>query len=215
MPDAAPAFGEGLASTIGDERRRDFLFAEQGEEIRDAVGCRRICWRRELVESGPPGAAGSDGIGIVGVLAQSAPGGANIVAQRISVTGARLWSPTGKPACSAPGRQLQFGDVPGLLVMATGAAIATIMVWAFLPETKPAEYSLTDDTYAKLLTRLSERKFNGVTPDLRDNILHFYSNLAAPINTKKDQVKWQKVLSSLEELKSVTPVSTPPRPASN
>src|SRR6266478_5236686 len=52
-------------------------------------------------------------------------------------------------------------------------------------ETKPAEYSLTDDTYAKLLTRLSEQKFNGVTPDLRDNILHFYSDLSAPINTKK------------------------------
>ncbi|HTE87472.1 MAG TPA: hypothetical protein VK639_00805, partial [Terriglobales bacterium] len=66
-----------------------------------------------------------------------------------------------------------------------------------------------------LLTKLSEQKFNGVTPDLRDNILHFYSDLSAPINTKKDKVKWQKVLSSLEELKGVTPTSTPPRPASN
>src|SRR5467141_3711751 len=74
-------------------------------------------------------------------------------------------------------------------------------------ETKAAEYSLTDDTYAKLLSRLSEHKFNGVTPDLRDNILHFYSDLSAPINTKKDKVKWQKVLSSLEELKGVTPTS--------
>ena len=82
-------------------------------------------------------------------------------------------------------------------------------------ETKAAEYSLTDDTYAKLLSRLSEHKFNGVTPDLRDNILHFYSDLSAPISTKKDKVKWQKVLSSLEELKGVTPTSTPPSPASN
>jgi hypothetical protein len=82
-------------------------------------------------------------------------------------------------------------------------------------ETKPAEYSLTDDTYAKLLTRLSEQKFKEVTPDLRDNILHFYSDLSAPINTKKDKVKWQKVLSSLEELKGVTPTATPPSPASN
>jgi hypothetical protein len=82
-------------------------------------------------------------------------------------------------------------------------------------ETKPAEYSLTDDTYAKLLTRLSEHKFSGVTPDLRDNILHFYSDLSAPISTKKDKVKWQKVLSSLEDLKAVTPLSNPPGPASN
>ena len=82
-------------------------------------------------------------------------------------------------------------------------------------ETKAAEYSLTDDTYAKLLSRLSEHKFNGITPDLRDNILHFYSDLSAPISTKKDKVKWQKVLSSLEDLKAVTPLSNPPSPASN
>src|SRR6266850_2961008 len=63
-------------------------------------------------------------------------------------------------------------------------------------ETKPAEYSLTDDTYAKLLTRLSEHKFNGVTPDLRDNILNFYSDFSAPISTKKDKDKWQSVLTA-------------------
>jgi len=82
-------------------------------------------------------------------------------------------------------------------------------------ETKAAEYSLTDDTYAKLLSRLSEHKFNGVTPDLRDNILHFYSDLSAPISTKKDTVKWQNVLTELDQLKAVTPLSAPPSPASN
>ena len=34
----------------------------------------------------------------------------------------------------------QFGDVPGLLVMAGGTASAALLAWAFLPETKPAEY---------------------------------------------------------------------------
>jgi len=82
-------------------------------------------------------------------------------------------------------------------------------------ETKAAEYSLTDDTYAKLLSRLSEHKFNGVTPDLRDNILRFYSDLSAPISTKKDKVKWQNVLTELDQLKAVTPLSGPPTPASN
>jgi len=82
-------------------------------------------------------------------------------------------------------------------------------------ETKAAEYSLTDDTYAKLLSRLSEHKFNGVTPDLRDNILRFYSDLSAPISTKKDKVKWQNVLTELDQLKAVTPPSAPPSPASN
>jgi hypothetical protein len=51
--------------------------------------------------------------------------------------------------------------------------------------TKPAEYALTDDTYAKLLARLSERKFDLTSPELRANILDFYSDLSAPIDTKK------------------------------
>ena len=53
--------------------------------------------------------------------------------------------------------------------------------------TKAAEYSLTDDTYAKLLDQLAERKFDLTSPELRDNILQFYSDLSAPIDTKKDR----------------------------
>ena len=74
--------------------------------------------------------------------------------------------------------------------------------------TKAAEYSLADDTYAKLLGRLSSRKFDGTTPELRDNILQFYSDLALPIETKKDQVRWQGVLTALDQLKSVAPGPT-------
>jgi hypothetical protein len=74
--------------------------------------------------------------------------------------------------------------------------------------TKPAEYSLTDDAYAKLLAQLAERKFDRTTPELRDNILQFYSDLSLPIETKKDQVRWQGVLTELEQLKAVTPVPT-------
>jgi hypothetical protein len=72
--------------------------------------------------------------------------------------------------------------------------------------TKPAEYSLTDETYAKLLSQLSERKFDSTTPDLRANILDFYSDLSAPIDTKKDPARWQSVLTSLDQLRLVTPV---------
>ncbi len=74
--------------------------------------------------------------------------------------------------------------------------------------TKAAEYSLTDDTYATLLAQLSERKFDRTSPELRDNILQFYSDLAVPIETKKDGVRWQAVLSELGQLKSVAPVPT-------
>jgi hypothetical protein len=71
---------------------------------------------------------------------------------------------------------------------------------------KAAEYSLTDDTYAKLLGQLSSRKFDGTTPELRANILDFYSDLSASFNTKKDQNDWNKVLAALDQLKSMTPI---------
>jgi hypothetical protein len=74
--------------------------------------------------------------------------------------------------------------------------------------TKAAEYSLTDDTYATLLAQLSERKFDRTSPELRDNILQFYSDPSAPIETKKDPIHWQGVLTALGQLRSVAPLPT-------
>lgn len=74
--------------------------------------------------------------------------------------------------------------------------------------TKAAEYSLTDDAYARLLNQLSDRKFDQLTPDLRDNILEFYSDPSAAINTKKDPEAWKKVLAQLDLLKVATPSPT-------
>ena len=74
--------------------------------------------------------------------------------------------------------------------------------------TGAGEYSLTDDTYAQLLGQLSERKFDGTSPALRDNILQFYSDLSLPIETKKNLGHWQNVLTALQQLKSVPPVPT-------
>jgi hypothetical protein len=72
-------------------------------------------------------------------------------------------------------------------------------------ETRAAEYSLTDVTYAKLLDQLAVRKFDLTTAELRSNILNFYADLSLPLETKKDAVRWQAVLTSLEQLKSATP----------
>ena len=72
-------------------------------------------------------------------------------------------------------------------------------------ETKAAEYTLTDKTYAKLLGQLAERKFDLTSPDLRDNILNFYADLSLPFETKKDSARWQSVLTALDQLASVTP----------
>ncbi len=72
-------------------------------------------------------------------------------------------------------------------------------------ETKAAEYSLTDETYAKLLGKLAERKFDLTSPDLRDNIVNFYSDLSLPLETKKDSARWQSVLTGLDQLKLFAP----------
>ena len=74
--------------------------------------------------------------------------------------------------------------------------------------TKATEYSLADDTYAKLLSQLSERKFELTSSELRNNILQFYSDLSVPIETKKDPVQWRSVLTSLDQLRTVAPAPT-------
>lgn len=44
----------------------------------------------------------------------------------------------------------------------------------------PGEYAFTDKTYDRLLVKLAEKKFNGVTPELRENILNFYAQMTTP-----------------------------------
>jgi hypothetical protein len=68
-------------------------------------------------------------------------------------------------------------------------------------QTRPGEYQLADATYSRLLDRLAERKFADITPELRRNILAFYSDLSAPFTTKKDKDKWEKTLRELDGLK--------------
>ena len=71
--------------------------------------------------------------------------------------------------------------------------------------TKAAEYSLTDESYAKLLEQLTKRKFDRTSPELRENILSFYADLSLPLETRKNPAQWQSVIASLEQLKLVTP----------
>jgi hypothetical protein len=71
--------------------------------------------------------------------------------------------------------------------------------------TAAAEYTLADKTYAYLLASLAEGKFKDTSPQLRDNILAFYSNLSLPIETKMDPVGWQAVLTNLSTLEAAPP----------
>jgi len=71
--------------------------------------------------------------------------------------------------------------------------------------TKAAEYTLTDETYAHLLTRLAANGFDGATPQLRENILAFYADSAAPTAPRKALGRWQAVQANLSLLRAATP----------
>jgi Zinc dependent phospholipase C len=68
--------------------------------------------------------------------------------------------------------------------------------------TTAGEYRLTDETYAKLLDKLTKAKFADLKPDVRQNILAFYENPSAPNFTKKKRDKWNKVQQELDQLKA-------------
>jgi hypothetical protein len=70
-------------------------------------------------------------------------------------------------------------------------------------DTRAGEYGLTDKTYARLLDQLAEHNFDQITPDLRANILAFYSDPSAPIATKKKPADWQKTESEVEKLRAL------------
>jgi hypothetical protein len=73
--------------------------------------------------------------------------------------------------------------------------------------TKAGEYSLADQAYAGLLAGLSERKLDLTSPELRDDVLRFYSDHSVSIDTKGTPDDWQTVLTELEQLKTMTPIT--------
>ena len=67
--------------------------------------------------------------------------------------------------------------------------------------TKPGEYPLSDSTHAKLLDELSTKSDGGPDPDLRANLLSFYSDTNAPLVTRKNAKAWKKLQEQLEALR--------------
>jgi hypothetical protein len=75
--------------------------------------------------------------------------------------------------------------------------------------THTGEYVLTDNAYAHLLDQLAQKNFEHVDPDLRQNILAFYSDPSAPNATKKKSAAWQKTQDEVAKLKVFVPSETP------
>jgi len=67
--------------------------------------------------------------------------------------------------------------------------------------TKPGEYSLSDQTYARLVDELSTKSETGPDRQLRANLLSFYSDPNAPLATRKNAKAWKKLQEELEKLK--------------
>ncbi|MCU1335752.1 MAG: hypothetical protein JWO19_1333 [Bryobacterales bacterium] len=65
--------------------------------------------------------------------------------------------------------------------------------------TRPGRYRLADEAYAKLVDKVKDKP---ISPELRANILAYYSDLDAPYATKRDRKAWAKLLSELETLKT-------------
>jgi hypothetical protein len=66
----------------------------------------------------------------------------------------------------------------------------------------PGKYQMSDTAHAKLLDELANQKFAGTTPEIRAELLDFFSASDTPFAMKKDAKVWAKVQSELEELKN-------------
>ena len=82
--------------------------------------------------------------------------------------------------------------------------------------TPPGKYRMNDDAHAELLDKLAEQNFADMTPDLRAELLDFFSDPNAPYATKRKSKEWSRVMAELQQLKSTTPqpVSAEALPAS-
>ena len=68
--------------------------------------------------------------------------------------------------------------------------------------TGPGEYFLNDRAQAKLLDELAKKDFSGASPELRAELVEFFSHPDAPYDMKKKQKDWAKVQAEIEQLKN-------------
>ncbi len=68
--------------------------------------------------------------------------------------------------------------------------------------TPPGTYRLDDDTHAYWLNLLAKKRFDSLSDAMSDELLGYYSDLNAPLNTKQHPRDWKRLLAHLDELKS-------------
>ena len=75
-------------------------------------------------------------------------------------------------------------------------------------ETEPGQYKLADRAYARLLKELARKNFSDAPPEMRHNLLAFYSDLNRPFETKRHKDDWKHLLENLDELKQQERIAT-------
>jgi hypothetical protein len=68
--------------------------------------------------------------------------------------------------------------------------------------TGPGQYFLNDQTQAKLLDQLAKQNFAGASPELRAELLQFFTQPGAPNAVRRNHKEWAKVQAEVEQLKS-------------
>jgi hypothetical protein len=67
--------------------------------------------------------------------------------------------------------------------------------------TRPGEYRLADETYAKLAIKLAEKDPGTVSPEIRAEVLRFYADLSQPYATKKNPKEWGNTVAAIDKLR--------------
>lgn len=68
--------------------------------------------------------------------------------------------------------------------------------------TRPGEYSLADDTYAKLARHLADKDPTVIDAALRKNVLEFFRDRKLPYATKNSPKDWQRTIAALDSLRT-------------
>ena len=76
---------------------------------------------------------------------------------------------------------------------------------------QPAGYSLTDDTYARLLHLLTRQPTLPIPPGIKEDIQIYYADLSLPFATKKDPAQWAQLQADLVTLAGM-PTTEMPEP---
>lgn len=74
--------------------------------------------------------------------------------------------------------------------------------------TRPGEYRMADNAYAKLAIKLAGKDPATIPADVRQNVLAFFNDLNQPYGTKENSKEWQATVAAVEKLRAESAPAT-------